>query len=206
MRFPTDEDWRQRYERLQVFAALWHADTMGQPPFTETILTEVSAFLEIELPISLLTYYRSLAVLHRAIMKQDSLREPNGLWVEKGLLVFVDENQEVLRWGLLETELTQEDPRVFALETDGAYWDTGETASSFLTRSFVTETVFSAEFQGVVEDPDAKQALLQPTGLKGVSSEVFSYQEESLVWRGPFSAVWASPSAEAGESARRALS
>jgi len=203
--FPPDEHWRDRYERLASFAGEWHGSRAVETAYAEVVIDEVEEVLEFRVPDALRAFYCRFGALHRAITEQDPLRDPYDLWIEEGVLVFLDENQQVLCWGVPGEHLGMEDPEVVALEAGGDRWETGETVSAFLTRRFVTETILGAPNQGIVQDPEAAVSLLRATGLEGVASEVRAFGDDCLVWLGPSVGIWAASTPEGGEAARAAL-
>lgn len=77
------------------------------------------------LPAAVQRWYRDFAGHPRlSNSKQDSLKAPDALRVQDGMLTFLVENQGVWRAGLREADLTSPDPRVHWTSDDGktAQW------------------------------------------------------------------------------------
>jgi hypothetical protein len=82
-------------------------------PESEEEIRRGEAILERPLPKVLSDYYRFSGHGDRLNQVQDRLLAPTRLQSRDGAVVFYDENQGVVRWGVLEIDWNQDDPPVY---------------------------------------------------------------------------------------------
>ncbi len=102
-------------------------------------MREAEKRLGLQLPISLRDYYRTAGNLSELNEAHNLLLGPHSLFVEEGFLVFMEENQSVVRWGLKMSELSaSQDPEVWQrVNSDRAEWYSEEMSfSEFIIRMF----------------------------------------------------------------------
>jgi hypothetical protein len=97
-------------ELAQRFCALALRKTDGVP---ERELERAEARLRIAIPTSLRAYYSCAGRFVPFSSAHHRLRPPDELAIEDGYLVYMDENQEVVSWGIGCTGLDESDPIVW---------------------------------------------------------------------------------------------
>ncbi|NWF30706.1 SMI1/KNR4 family protein [Streptomyces sp. PKU-EA00015] len=109
------EDRRAAWEFVRGFAADWSAEPLGAGDgWSEAELAAAEERLGLRLPAALREAYALLGRRTDLTGNHDTLRSPAELYVDEAgeALVFRDENQGAARWGILLTDLAQEDPPV----------------------------------------------------------------------------------------------
>jgi hypothetical protein len=75
------------------------------------------------IPAALREYYRVAGKLDEVNKAHNELHAPDGLAIENGYLVFMDENQAVVSWGIRVVDLSQPDPEVWQrVNSDPPEW------------------------------------------------------------------------------------
>ncbi|MCS7481687.1 SMI1/KNR4 family protein [Umezawaea endophytica] len=97
---------------IRDFAAEWVAPLTADDGCDDAELDAAEARLGVRLPAALREAYRLFGRREDLTRNQDRLLPPDGLVVEKGLLVFREENQWVAHWGVPVEDLDRDDPRV----------------------------------------------------------------------------------------------
>lgn len=91
---------------------------LGRPPgrgdsTPESHLLAAEKRLGVHLPVSLRSYHRVAGRAKELNDVHNVLRSPDRIALEGGYLVFMDENQGVVSWGLRESDLAKPDPVVW---------------------------------------------------------------------------------------------
>jgi len=88
-------------------------DLRASDGISEATLRATERRLRLRLPRSLRHYYRRTGRCDPLNRVHNQLRSPIDLCVDDGFLVFMDENQSVVSWGLRLDRITEEDPVVW---------------------------------------------------------------------------------------------
>ncbi|WP_351229414.1 SMI1/KNR4 family protein [Streptomyces sp. NPDC002133] len=103
------------WQFIRDFTAHWTDEALGDDDgWSEADLAAAEARLGLRLPAALREAYALLGKRHDLTSNHDALRAPAELYVDESgeALVFRDENQGAARWGILLTDLAQDDPAV----------------------------------------------------------------------------------------------
>jgi hypothetical protein len=104
--------------------------------FGDRELDAAEARLGIELPESLRAYYLFVGRFAPFSSFHNLLRQPHQLAVEQGYLVYMDENQNVVSWGIASQDLREPDPVVHQRNnTPPAEWFSEDKAFTAFTLS-----------------------------------------------------------------------
>ena len=158
-RLSTRQD---RWSLLQDFIAEWHSPLKPNDGYSAAELDAAEQRLGLKLPAALQEWYGLAGKRKDVTAVQNFLRSPNHLFtrLEDGgeALYFYTENQAVVNWGILASDLGQDDPPVYLDETGTAE---NHTLSEFITQMVVLET---ACFGGICggngpANPEALEAV-----------------------------------------------
>jgi hypothetical protein len=112
--------YADRYRR--TYAILGHELT-PRDGRAESRIAAAEARLGIRIPKSLRDYYLVAGRERRFNRIHNRLRDPDGWWVERGRLVFMEENQAVVFWGVEASTRPTGDPPVFqGVEDETMRW------------------------------------------------------------------------------------
>jgi hypothetical protein len=115
--------------------------------YTEEELQAQEQRLNIKLPAALRTYYAALGKHKEMNQTQDSLILPEQLHVDRnGRMVFYTENQFAAVWGILLTDMEQDDPPVYISYSDDNWQREGSTVSAFLTAMAHLQAIFAFRY------------------------------------------------------------
>lgn len=132
-----------RWALVKRFVAHWHAPLREGDGYPPEVLAETGRRLGFPLPEALREWYQLAGLREDLTARQDHLRSPEVLMVERGLLFFHVENQGCCRWGIREQDVRLADPPVF-LDDDGPrrVQEAG-SVSEFALHMLLQETVIT---------------------------------------------------------------
>jgi hypothetical protein len=112
---------------------------------TEAAVTGCERRLGVRLPAAVRAYYLTAGRLDRINRAHNLLFGLDELRIEDSHLLFMEENQAVVHWGIPARRLSQDDPVVYQrANADGAGWYSEKMRfSRFLTRMFDWQAGFA---------------------------------------------------------------
>ncbi len=126
---------------LRTLQALFGKCRKPQGLSQKTIET-VEKRLGIVLPRALREFYKTIGGERRLVCCYNRFREPGGLSIQNERLIFGEENQGVVVWGIERKLLRLPDPPVFQGSPDGHIWfREGVTLSDFFQRALCWQCV-----------------------------------------------------------------
>ena len=139
-----------RWSLLKDFVAEWHSPLQPGDGYSTAELDAVEERLGLKLPAALREWYQIAGHRKDIIAAQNFLRSPDRLYTREedsgNVLYFYTENQAVVNWGILASDLELYDPPVY-LDEIGAIEN--QTLSEFVTQMVVFETTcFGGAFGG----------------------------------------------------------
>jgi hypothetical protein len=105
-------DRTERWKWLQVVAAGWFPPLRPDDGVSAAVLDAAEVRLGVRLPLALREWYLLCGNRPDIWSRQDRFLTPQKLRLRNGMLVFYQENQGVVEWGISLGELGQEDPPV----------------------------------------------------------------------------------------------
>lgn len=96
----------------------------------EKVVKKAEARLGAPLPAALRTFYISVGAVGDLCSIHNTISPPNDLAFEEGYLMFMDENQSVVSWGIKKKDLKKSDPAVWQRNNSSEDWYSEE--KSFL--------------------------------------------------------------------------
>jgi hypothetical protein len=94
--------------------------------------------LGFELPKSLIDYYRTLGNCSELNNYQNRILELDKIFIEDGFLIFAEENQNVVYWGIKIETLEEIDPIVWQIRSEETleFYSEDKTFTEFITELF----------------------------------------------------------------------
>lgn len=135
----------ERWSRLDAILRAWFPAAAGQTAFDAADLHAAEARLRLQAPCALREWYERTAARTEVWSLQDRLLSPDQWYVESGVLVFVVENQGVVRWGIRVSDTATDDPAVMVSDPDGGqeWLLAGATTSAFAIQFAVLNAKWS---------------------------------------------------------------
>ncbi len=96
----------------------------------EKDVKEAESRLGVALPLALRTFYLSVGAVSGLCSIHNKIFSPKDLAFEEGYLLFMDENQSVVSWGIKQGDLERSDPGVWQRNNSSEDWYSEE--KSFL--------------------------------------------------------------------------
>lgn len=90
---------------------------------SESVIAAAEATLGVPIPAILREYYRLVGNMRDLRDANNHLHPPAKLYVLNDVLVFCEENQHCIVWGVKRSDLSQDDPPVFKALPDGLEWE-----------------------------------------------------------------------------------
>jgi hypothetical protein len=98
----------------EIYAGLMHRflgrSLRREDGLNEEEIQKAERLLGLRLPLSMREYYRVVGAVDQLNRLQNVIFSPKELYVEDEFLMFMDENQSVVSWGLKISELSSPDP------------------------------------------------------------------------------------------------
>jgi hypothetical protein len=97
---------------------------------SEKDVKKAESRLGVTLPAALRTFYLSVGAVSELCCIHNTIFPPNDLSFEEGYLMFMDENQSVVSWGIKKKDLKMSDPEAWQRNNSSEDWYSEE--KSFL--------------------------------------------------------------------------
>ena len=141
---------KDRWSLLQDFIAEWHSPLKPGDGYSAAELDAAEKRLGLKLPLALREWYQLAGKRKDITAAQNFLRSPDRLYTQEEdgarVLCFYTENQAVVNWGVLVSDLNLDDPPVYLDETGTIE---NQTLSEFITQMVILETAcFGGKFGG----------------------------------------------------------
>jgi len=108
----------------------------GEDGLNEEEIQKAERLLGLRLPLAMREYYRVVGAIDQLNRLQNVIFSPKELYIEDEFLMFMDENQSVVSWGLKISELSSPDPTAWQLNnTPPEQWLSEEKTFSELLES-----------------------------------------------------------------------
>ena len=88
----------------------------------ELELRKAETKLGVQLPRSLRTLYLAIGAVRQLCSIHNVILGPKGLIIEDGYLLFMEENQSVVSWGMKVSSLAIDNPRVWQRNNSSGVW------------------------------------------------------------------------------------
>jgi uncharacterized protein (TIGR02996 family) len=134
----------ERWRLFEEFLEIWYRPRTRDDGFSDTQLLQAERKLGLPLPVSLREWYQLAGKSRGYWQRHDHLTSPSELSVDRATdcLIFYGENQWCAAWGFRISDLSQEDPPVFRLDS-GAPELQSEALTTFALRSVAYEACIS---------------------------------------------------------------
>jgi hypothetical protein len=99
------------------------------------IVDKAEARLGIRIPSSLKCFYLTLGAVPELCSIHNIIFGPEGLEVDEGYLIFMDENQSVVLWGIKKRDLKKSDPIIWQRNNTSDEWYSEEKTLAELLAS-----------------------------------------------------------------------
>jgi hypothetical protein len=113
---PPDRD--ARWDLLTNLIAAWYRTPLHDDGYAAAELDAAEARLGTQLPAALREWYGLAGRRTDIHSRQDTLYSPSQLYLDSDVLVFMVENQSVVRWGISAAALGNDDPPVLVESVD----------------------------------------------------------------------------------------
>ncbi len=148
------EDWAGRYRRLLAEITGRKATNHG---YSLRAIEQAETRLGRPLPGPLRDYYLSVG-RHKFNQAQHRLLAPDALFVAQGRLVFMEENQSVVYWGVRQRS-SAKDPTVFqTVDPDDEVWYAESPCSQFMSGMLCWQAIAGLPHTGYTEPLDSAVA------------------------------------------------
>jgi hypothetical protein len=136
-----------RWTKVKEFIAEWFEPLGEGDGYSEEEIAEAEARLGIRLPEALREWY-GFAGKRKELYKQNYIDSLENLSIWNGMLTVWSENQDVCRWGIIEADLSKENPPVY-VEDDNCKnkWKVARNIEDFTFSFLVNEYDASAPFR-----------------------------------------------------------
>jgi hypothetical protein len=140
----------QRWLALSEFISDWFPVTSGTPGVSAAEIAAAEERLGLQVPIALKEWYEIFGQLRDVWSVQDHFLPPAKWEIRSGNLIFIRENQAVVRWGTRLDDLGQPDPPVVVSDARGTdIWSIeGRTVSEFAIQFALRNAKFSNALAG----------------------------------------------------------
>ena len=102
---------------------------------SEKVVEKAEARLGMKLPSSLKCFYLAVGAVPELCSIHNVIFAPNDLDIEEGYLIFMDENQSVVSWGIKKGDLRKADPIIWQRNNTSDEWYTEEKSLAGLLAS-----------------------------------------------------------------------
>ncbi len=136
----------ERWQKVRTFISEWFEPLGDSDGYSEEEIAEAEARLGIRLPEALREWY-GFAGKRIDFYKQNWMIPISDLYICKNTLYAWSENQSVCFWGILSTDLNQDDCPVYVEDSDGKTgWQVSNTIEDFVFSFLINEYPFSAPY------------------------------------------------------------
>ena len=103
----------------------------------EREVRKAEAQLGVQLPTSLRSFYLAVGAVPQLCSIHNVVHAPKELIIEDGYLLFMEENQSVVSWGIKVNSLTKDNPRVWQRNnSSGVWYPEGKSVTALLRSMF----------------------------------------------------------------------
>lgn len=135
---------------LEKIERLYQLSNDNHSGFSETEITEAEQALGFKFPAVLREYYLSLGKNEAINHSHNRLLSPNAIYfTEDRYLIFYEENQGVVQWGIKEADLSLENPSVWG-NYDTVYESDWQQETKTLEDFFLSMCVYNGTLGGLL--------------------------------------------------------